>query len=446
MKHPAENDAGRPDPWKLIRRLQLIGYGAIVLLLGTAGLWAATATLQGAVIAAGTFVVESNVKKVQHPTGGIVKEIRVAEGDRVEEGEIVMRLDDTVTRATLGMVQSQLDELLSREARLESERDDSDHVAFPGELMARKDDPHVQSAMAGEAKLFESRRRARIGQISQLEARIAQSNEEIRGLDAQQQAKEKEIKLIGEELAGVRELYEKNLVSLNRLMQLQRDQTRLGGERGQLIAENARVHGRINELELQIIQVGRDASTDVLKDMRETQAKIAELQDRRIAAQDQLSRTDIRAPQSGFVYELSTHTIGGVIQQGATIMEIVPKADHLIVEAKVAPQDVDQIAVGGPAVIEVMAGDRRTMPEINGELIYISPDLIKAAASPGQPPQPAHYLIRIAISQGEIARLGDFKLVPGMSAEVFIQTAARTPLQYLLKPLREQVARTFRER
>lgn len=441
MIQPIEN-----DPWHSIRKLQFAGYGAIVLLLGTAGVWAATATLQGAVIAPGTFVVESNVKKVQHPTGGIVKEIRVAEGDRVQEGQVLMRLDDTVTRATLGMVQSQLDELLAREARLEAERDDSDHVAFPDELMARTNDPHVKSATAGEAKLFDSRRRARVGQVSQLEARIAQSKEEIRGLDAQQQAKEKEINLIGVELAGVRELYEKNLVSLNRLMQLQRDQTRLDGERGQLIAENARVHGRINELELQIIQVGRDASTDVLKDMRETQAKIAELHERRIAAQDQLSRTDIRAPQSGYVYELSTHTIGGVIQQGATIMEIVPKADHLIVEGRIAPQDIDQIAVGGRVAIEVMAGDRRTMPELNGELIYISPDLIKAAAAPGQQPQPAHYLIRVAITKDEIARLGDFKLVPGMAAEAFIQTAARTPLQYLLKPLREQVARTFRER
>jgi HlyD family secretion protein len=433
------------DPWRSIRKLQLLGYAAIFLFFGSVGTWATVGHLRGAVIASGSLVVESNVKKVQHPTGGIVKDILVAEGDDVKEGQILIRLDDTVTRATLGIVQSQLDELLAREARLEAERDDASRIIFPDELVGRQDNVHVKSAMGGEEKLFESRRNERLGKTSQLQARIVQSREESRGLEAQQDAKEKEIKLILQELSGVRDLFTKSLVSVNRLMQLERDQTRLEGERGQIIAEKARVQGRIHELELQIIQVDQDFRTELLKDMRDTQGKIAELREKYIAAKDQLSHMDIRAPQSGFVYELSAHTVGGVVSPGSTIMEIVPEGEHLLVEAKVPPQDVDQLTLGGSAAVEILAGDRRTMPELAGRVVFISPDSIREPSAGGQPQAP-YYVVRIALPKAEIDRLGDFKLLPGMTAEAFIQTSDRTPLQYLLKPLREQIVRTFRER
>ena len=290
------------DPRRTIRKLNLVGLAITVLLVGGVGGWAATSQLAGAVIAPGTIVVESSVKKVQHPTGGVVGEILVKEGGEVEAGQIVLRLDDTVTRATLGVVRSQLDELMAREARLLAERDDADVIVFPAQLTSGREDPSAATAVAGEQRLFESRRSARTGQRAQLRERIAQTNEEIRGLTAQQEAKESEIKLIAKELVGVAELYQKNLVSISRFTQLQRDQTRLQGERGQLIADIARARGKISETELQIIQLDQDFRTEVLKDLRETQGKIAELKERVTAAEDQLKRVDIRAPQAGNVH------------------------------------------------------------------------------------------------------------------------------------------------
>ncbi len=429
------------DPRRVIRRLNLAGFAAFAVLFGGIGVWGATSQLSGAVIASGTLVVESNVKKVQHATGGIVAEILVKEGSLVEEGQMVMRLDDTVTRATLGSVRSQLDELTSRQGRLLAERDGADAVSFPDELLVRRAEKSVATALAGEQKLFESRGAARTGQRSQLRERIAQVQEEIRGLSAQLEAKESESKLIETELVGVTDLYQKNLVSIQRFMQLRRDQTRLLGERGQLIADIARARGRISETELQIIQLDQDFRTEVLKDLREAEGKIAELRERFIAAEDQLKRVDIRAPQRGSVHQLAVHTVGGVVANGEPIMLIVPGADELVVEARVAPADIDQLALGADVVVRIMAGNQRTTPSLSGVLTRISADLT-------QDPQTkqSYYLVRAGLSHDELLRLGDLKLLPGMPAEAFIQTHARTPLQYLLKPLQEQIARTFRER
>ena len=245
------------------------------------------------------------------------------------------------------------------------------------------------------------------------------------------------------------ELYQKNLVSISRFTQLQRDQTRIQGERGQLIADIARARGKISETELQIIQVDQDFRTEVLKDMRETQGKIAELKERVTAAEDQLKRVDLRSPQTGFVHQLSVHTVGGVISNGELIMQIVPRADELVVEAKVAPNDIDQIAPGSTAIVKVMAGNQRTTPEIIGVITRVSADLAREQQpqqqNPAQPP-PTYYTVRITLPAAEVARLQDIRLVPGMPVEAFIQTHERTPLQYLLKPLRDQIARTFRER
>jgi len=434
-----------PDPHRAIRRLNLIGIALTVLLVGGAGGWAATTRLAGAVIVPGTIVVESSVKKVQHPTGGVVGEILVQEGDIVDEGQVVLRLDDTVTRATLGVVRSQLDESMVREARLLAERDDSDAISFPVALTSRRGDPSVGIALAGEEKLFESRRMARTGQRAQLRERIAQINEEIGGTSSQQAAKEAEFALIGKELIGVADLYQKNLVSISRYMLLQRDQTKLQGERGQLIADVARARGKISETELQIIQIDNDFRTEVLKDLRETQGKIGEFKEKVTAAEDQLKRVDLRAPQAGIVHQLMVHTVGGVIGNGETIMQIVPRADELVVEAKVAPQDIDQVPLGAKVVVRIMAGNQRTTPEIAGVLTRVSPDLTREQQNAAQPAQ-AYFMVRITLLAEEVARLANIRLVPGMPAEAFIQTHERTPLQYLLKPLHDQIARTFRER
>lgn len=428
-----------------IRKLNIVGAAMVVAFVGCIGGWAATSELAGAVIAPGSVTVESSVKKVQHPTGGVVKEILVREGSVVEEGQVLVRLDDTVTRSTLGVVRSQLDENTARQARLLAEREGADAIRFPQDLLSRQSEASVAAAVNGEEKLFESRKAARAGQRSQLRERIAQSNEEVRGLGAQQEAKKGEIKLIAEELVGVSDLYRKNLVSISRFMQLQREQTRLEGEHGQFIAEIARARAKISETELQIIQLEQDFRTEVLKDLRDAQGKIAELIERLVGAEDQLKRIDIRSPRSGIVNSLTIHTVGGVIGNGETIMQIVPQGDELIVEAKVAPQDIDQIGQGAPAVVRIAAGNQRTTPELAGVLTHVSADLTREQANAATPAQ-AFYVVRASLPEAEVKRLGDFRLVPGMPAEVFIQTYARTPLQYLIKPLREQIARTFRER
>jgi HlyD family secretion protein len=235
-------------------------------------------------------------------------------------------------------------------------------------------------------------------------------------------------------------------------MQLQREQARLSGERGQFIADVARSRAKISETELQIIQLDQDFRTEVLRDLRETQGKVAELVERMAAAEDQLKRVDIRAPRSGFVNQLTVHTVGGVIGNGETLMQIVPHGDDLIVEAKVAPQDIDQLEQGAHALVRIMSGNQRTMRDLHGILAHVSADLTRdppsAGGAPGAGGQASlpYYAVRVSLPPAEIERLGDFRLVPGMPAEVFIETYARTPLQYLLKPLREQIARTFRER
>ena len=435
------------SPRYAIRKLNLVGCTAMVVTLGGVGGWASNTQIAGAVIASGTVVVETSVKKVQHLNGGIVGEILVQEGSKVETGQVLMRLDDTLTRATLGVVESQLDLYVAREARLLAERDGAGSVTFPEASRNGSTREVAESAIAGEERLFQSRREGREGQRAQLRERIAQIGEEIRGLVAQQQSKDSEIKYIGEELSGVLQLYNKNLVTVARYVQLQRDQARLQGERGQLIADIARSRGKIAETELQILQLDQDFRTEVLKDLRETQARIAELQERANAAADELKRTDIRAPQAGIIYQLQVHTIGGVIGKGDTVMQIAPRADALIVEAKIAPPDIDQVASGASVRVRIAAGNRRTTPDIEGEVTVVSPDLTRdSVATPTGAQSQQYYTARVALSEADIKSTGDLQLVPGMPAEVYIRTQDRTPLDYLLKPLREQIARTFRER
>ena len=329
----------------------------------------------GAVIAPGKLVVDTNVKKVQHPTGGVVGELKVKDGDRVKEGDVVVRLDETQTRANLAIVTKALDELAARQARQEAERDGADKVTFPAELLARGNDPEVAQATASEQRLFELRRSAREGQKAQLREQIDQLRQQIVGNDEQVAAKAKEIDWIQQELGGVRELWKQNLVPFTRVTALERDAARLEGERGALIASIAQAKGKIAETQLQILQIDQDMRTEVGKELAEIRGKSAELIERRVAAEDQLKRIDIRAPQDGRVFQHAVHTVGGVIQAGEVLMLIVPDSDALIVEAKVAPQDIDQVHVGQQAVLRFAAFNQRTTPELNGEVIRIGADV-----------------------------------------------------------------------
>ncbi|MFY9685094.1 MAG: HlyD family type I secretion periplasmic adaptor subunit [Pseudolabrys sp.] len=424
-----------------IHRHLLAGCLIVLLLAGGVGGWAATTQIAGALIAQGSVVVDSNVKKVQHPTGGVVGKLNVQDGDRVKAGAILVQLDDTITRANLAIVTKGLDELAARKSRLEAERDGTETITFPRMLLAHAEEAPVAIALANERKLFELRRNARLGQKAQLRQRITQLQDEISGLNAQQEAKAREISLIGKELDGVRELWKNNLVQITRLTALERDAARLEGERAQLVAAVAQTKGKISETELQIIQIDQDLSSEVAKDMREVDAKFGEFVERKVAAEDQLKRIDIRAPQDGVVLESKVHTVGGVIPAGDAIMLIVPESDNLQVEARINPRDIDQIQVGQAAMLRFSAFNLRTTPEINGTITRIAADTTTDQRT-GQ----SYYNTRIAMTKGEIARLGEVKLIPGMPVEAFVQTGERSVMSYLIKPLQDQFMRAFREK
>jgi HlyD family secretion protein len=424
-----------------IKRHLIVGLSVVILLAGGLGGWASTAQISGALIAPGSIVVESNVKKVQHPTGGVVGELRAHDGDVVKAGDVVVRLDDTVTKASLAIVTKNLDGLWARAARLEAEQRGLDKVTFPPMLTSRAKEPEVNAIIASETKLFEVRVNGRTGQKAQLRERIVQLNEEISGLTAQERAKDQEIALVEKELAGVRDLYDKHLVQMSRLTTLERDAARLAGERAQYIASRAQAKGKITEIELQIIQVDKDVVSDVSKDLRETNDKIGEFVERKVTAEDQLRRVDIRAPQDGMVLQSSVHTVGGVITAGDAIMLIVPQSDDLLVEAKVNPQDIDKLQLGQKTLLRLSAFNQRTTPELNGVVTRVSPDTTTDQRT-GQP----YYTIRVSMSPAEIQRLGDVKLIPGMPVEAFVQTGDRTLLSYLIKPLSDQLMRAFREK
>ena len=424
-----------------LRRHLLAGMAAVVLLTGGVGGWAATTEISGAVIAPGLVVVDSNSKRIQHPTGGVVGEILVREGDAVEAGDVLIRLDETQTRSSLAIVTNGLDELLARQARLEAERDGAEAPDFPPELLARRDDPAVARVISGETKLFELRRTSRAGEKSQLEERIAQLEEEIQGIEAQATAKAREIELIEKELGGLQTLFEKKLVPLTRITELQRNAARLEGERAQLIASTAQAKGKIAEIRLQILQIDQSLRSEVGAELADVRAKISELTERKVSAEDQLKRIDLRAPQDGTVHQLEVHTVGGVVQAGEVLMLLVPYADELTVEAKIEPQQIDRVRLGQSAGLRFSAFNQRTTPELNGEVSLISADV-------SEDPKTglSFYTVRIAVPPEEIGRLGEVKLIPGMPVETFIRTDERTVLSYFVKPLSDQVSRAFRER
>ena len=320
-----------------IQRYMIVGMFIVAFATFGVGGWAATSQLSGAVIGQGVVVVDSSVKKVQHATGGIVGELRVREGDRVNAGDILIRLDETQTLANATIVTQSVDELLARQARLGAERDNADEIEFPRALIERSRDSKSEAAhaIAAEQTLFKLRREARAGQKAQLKERSTQLQDEIKGYTGQAEAKQKEIELIYKELEGVRSLFQKNLVPITRMTSLERDTARLEGERSQLSGAIAQSKGKIAEIQLQIIQVDQDLRSEVGKDLIETRSKLSELSERKTAAVDQLNRIDIRAPQSGRVHQLAVHTVGGVIAPGEQIMLIVPDADALAIEVKI---------------------------------------------------------------------------------------------------------------
>jgi HlyD family secretion protein len=420
--------------------------GLRVLIVGVVliGGWAGFVPLSAAVTVPGNLVVQTNVKAIQHPTGGVVAEIAVNNGMRVEAGQLLVRLDATQARSSLQVLNKQLDDYRAKIARLVAERDDLAEPEFPAAMTARSDELGVKAILASELSLFNARVNARKSQKDLLQSRVAQLGEEIGGLDSQLKSKASQIDLIGGELKGVQDLYDKRLVPLTRLTTLQRESARIDGERGQMTSSIAETKAKIGEAQLQIVKIDQDFRTDVVKELNDAQGKEAELAEHAVAAKDQLDRIELRSPAAGVVNQLTAHTIGGVIKAGDTIMEIVPDSDDLQIEAHVQPKDIDEVKMGQTALVAFSALNARTTPKLNGVVSYVSADASKDKdqIAPGGPV----FTVRVSIPEEERRRLGGAQLVAGMPAELFMKTGSHTMLSYLFKPINEQLNHAFIEK
>lgn len=428
-------------PDQEIKKYQRLGLFFLLLLVGGIGGWAAFASLQGAVIASAQVTVKANTKRIQHLEGGIVSEILVKDGDVVEAGQTVLKLDTTKDAANLASLDANLNELLARKARLIAERDKKQSINYPKHLLEKaKTNTEIETILNGQTNLLKARLASINGQTSQLKERTEQLNEAIKGLAAQIASKENQLGFIRKELTDLQSLQDKGLVPQNRILALQREEARLQGEAGELIAQTARTKVQISETEIQILQVEKDHLSTILTELRETTTQANQLTEQRTALADKLRRMTIIAPKSGVVHELAVHTIGGVVAPGDPVLRIVPKGAEMIFSAKVNPQDIDQVYKGQIANVHLSAFDQRTTPEVTGRVTLVSAD-----STQDDPNTPPYFKVHVELPKDQLARLKDKELVPGMNAEVFIQTKSRFVFEYLLQPLTDQVRRTMRE-
>lgn len=417
------------------------GIYVVGLALGLAGTWAGFVPLSGAVVASGSVITASSVKKIQHPVGGVVRAILVHDGSEVSAGEVLISLDPTNARANLEIAAKRLLETRALIQRLTAERDGAaearlELVAIPGISKAQSD-----AVLEAQRSLFAARGGARKQQVAMLRTQAEELQHGVESAQSQLASKHEEHEMVATELTGIEALYQQKLVTLTRLMALRRDKARLDGDVGALQASISESKSKISEVKFQIAKLTDENQMQVLADLREAQGKESELVEQHTMALEQLRQIDIRAPQAGVVHDLSAHTLGGVVSPAEVLMLIAPDDDDLQVETQLQPKDIDQVAVGQPAMLRFAAFDRNTTPELRGSISYLSPDTTRDPRT-----NAVSYTARISIDAGEARRLGDLHLMSGMPAEIYLITQSRTALTYLLKPLADQLHRMFRGR
>ncbi len=412
----------------------------VVLIFAGFGGWAATAPISSAVIAPGTMTVDSKRKLIQHLEGGIVETLMVRDGDIVEAGDGLVTLDPTRPRAMLAILQSSLRKELASEARLIAERDGSDAILFPQQLTEDEAAPEVRALMESQNAIFRARRESLQGEVAILNQRVAQLADEIKGLTAQRESKQRQMEFITEELSGLKQLMAQGQTTKPRILSLERSAAALQGEEGELLSNIARANKTIGETRLEIIQREKDFQKNVTEELEAVQSRLRDLQERAVAARDVLKRIQIVAPVGGTVVNMAIHTVGSVIKPGETILEIVPGTDSLIVEVSIRPQDIDNVTLDQVAAVRLLAFKQRTMPLLNGTVTYVSADSLENPITRQQ-----FYIARIKIPETEIDRLEGLKLQPGMQLEVMIRTGDRTAFEYLIQPIVDSVNRAWRE-
>lgn len=418
-----------------------LGLIVIFLCFAIFGTWAALAPLDAAVVAHGSLVVESKRKSVQHLEGGIVKEILVRDGQTVTEGQSVIKLDPTRAQASLSVVQGQLDAALALEARLIAERDKLKAVTFPAELMDRSNDPQVRQLMEVQRRQFTERKLSLDNQVAINDQRIEQLRAQIRGYQVLQQSKQEQIELYEGQLVGLRDLEKKGFFPRSRLLEMERDLARIKGDRGNDVQSIARSEMAIGETRLQTAQLRQKMTEEVLQLLRETQNQIADTRQRVIAAADVLNRLDVIAPQTGVVQNLKIATVGGVIQPGQQLMEIVPVDDRLLVEAQVSPNDIEAVYLDQPAELRFNTLNARNTPVIDAKVIGLTPDRLLDERT-GQP----YFQIKLEVLPGQESKYGELKMQAGLPVDVLIKVAPRSALEYMVRPLLDHIARAFTER
>ena len=418
----------------------LLGLVVVLLFLGGFSAWAALAPLAEAVVAAGTIKVDSSRKQIQHLEGGIVKEILVRDGDEVRQGDVLLRLDETRAAASLAIVRDGHDTAVAQEARLLAERDAAEAIAFPESLTSRDGDDKISGIMKSQTLLWDARQSALQGEVQILEKQVAQLREDISGYRAQIGAKNRELSFVQDELGSVRKLQKKGLTGKQRVLELEREAARVEGERSELKSQIGATQTEISRKELEIFQVGKSFRQNVVDELKEVQSQILDLRERLNAAEHVFAQTEVRAPVDGVVVGSGVHTIGGVVSSGATLLELVPANDKLIVEARINPQDIDKVRAGLLAGVKLTAFKQRTTPELAGEVRYVSADVLQDPQS-----ETFYYVARIEVPESEVQRLGDKQLQPGMMAEVFVRVGERTMAGYLVQPLRDSFRRAWLE-
>lgn len=433
------SDQAKRTEWSSRRPLTL-GLLALLVLVGGFGGWAVTAQISGAVIASGLIEVDQNRQIVQHLDGGVVTEILVGEGDTVGEGALLVRLDAQDLQAELAIVEGQLFEILARRARFEAERDGQDDLSFDP-LLDEGDAETVESLKAGQANLFEARRDSEARRIEQLENRRDQIASQIRGIEAQQSALGTQLGLIDEELTNQQALLDRGLAQASVVLNLQREKARLGGQVGELTASAGGAEERSTEIEIEILGLQTTRREEAITRLRDLQFNELELRERRTSIVRQLDRLDIRAPVGGVVYGLQVFGARAVIRPADPLLYIVPQDRPLVIATQVSPTDIDVLTIGQEVSVRFSALDQRTTPELYGTVATVSAD-----AFTDQVTSASYYRAEIRLNDGEIGRLPEgATLIPGMPVEAFIRTADRTPFNYLVRPLMDYIARTFRD-
>lgn len=426
------------------RRYSLIGVVAVLLVFGGFGSWAALAPLSSAAIGPGVISVERYRKTVQHLEGGIVREIKVRDGELVARDQVLLTLDDTQPKAQLEVLRGQLFASLAREARLIAQRDNLARVVFPDELAAARGDPRAADAMRVQVQTFTVRKQAHDGEATLYQRQIEQLRAKASGLVAQKKSREQLVASYESERVDFEALLQQGYAERQRVREMERNVAQSEGQRGSLLSDLAATELQVSETQVKILQLGKELQREVAKELAEVQNDLSALREKLRSLQDTVERTVVRAPDAGMVLGMAVHTLGAVVRPGERILDIVPQNEKLVVEAQISPQDIDQVRIGQLAEVRFSAFKQRDLPQIQGRLVSVSADRLVDDAEGRKVP---YYLARVEISAEGLQALTHAKLVllPGMPAEVLVNTGERTLLQYLTAPLMNTVARSFRQ-